>query len=56
MQRTVFICSNCSKELNKSEREYLSKNTLEPSECTECRFHRLNGTRTIEKYNEWLKK
>jgi len=54
MAMTIMKCSNCNKELKRGEREYCEKTLT--SECAECVYHELNGTRTIEKYNEWLRK
>lgn len=45
---TYFKCSNCNKELKKGEQGY--------SECSECRYHQDNNTRTIPEYNNWLRK
>ena len=47
-------CSNCNRELKKGEREYCEKTLT--SECAECVYHEINGTRTIQKYNNWLRK
>jgi DNA-directed RNA polymerase subunit RPC12/RpoP len=47
-------CSNCNKELKHGEREIAEKQNHR--ECAECQFHAMNGTRTIERYNEWLRK
>ena len=44
---TYMTCSNCGKELLPGQRN-------EP-ECAECQFHTANGTRTIQKYNAWLR-
>lgn len=54
MARTIFNCSNCNKVLSKGDRNYCDK--TDETECSECRFHMLNGTRTIKKYNEWLRR
>jgi hypothetical protein len=51
---TVVNCSNCNRELKPGERNMCEKQNH--SECAECQFHAINGTRTIEKYNEWLRK
>ena len=50
---TVINCSNCNKPLKKGEKEHCEKNN--DTECAECRYHAINGTRTIDAYNEWLK-
>lgn len=50
---TVFLvvqfCANCNKQLTNIDEK------LRLTECPECLFHSANGTRTIVKYNEWLK-
>jgi DNA-directed RNA polymerase subunit RPC12/RpoP len=51
---TIFVCSNCNNELKSGERKHCE--TTNTTECSECRFHLLNGTRSIQKYNEWLRK
>lgn len=50
---TIVKCKNCNKELQKGEREVAAASGT--SECAECSFHRMNGTRTIKKYNAWLR-
>lgn len=50
---SVFVCSNCGKELSRNDRDYCSKHNV--TECTECRFHEINGTREISEYNKWLR-
>lgn len=52
MQQTIFNCSNCNKKLLPGEREYCERDYS--TECTECLFHALNGTRNIKEYNKWL--
>lgn len=50
---TIFKCSNCHKDLLPGDRRYCEENLT--SECAECTFHALNGTRTIGAYNNWLR-
>ena len=50
----VVVCSNCNRELKRGEREYCDKH--DESECATCCYLRLIDARTIDKYNEWLKK
>lgn len=50
---SVFNCSNCNKKLKKGERIYCDKNN--GTECAECRYHAINGTRTIKEYNKWCR-
>jgi hypothetical protein len=52
--KTITNCSNCNKELKKGEKEYCEK--ANTTECAECQYHEMNGTRSIEKFNTWLKK
>jgi len=40
----------CGKQLTESQ--FKNNGNL----CYECSFHQINGTDTIKKYNEWLKK
>lgn len=49
-----YKCSNCNKDLTKGDQAFCEKH--QTSECSECEFHKANGTRTIAKYNAWLKK
>ena len=51
---TRIKCSNCDRELKRGEKEWAEKNGS--TECAECEYHAANGTRTIEKYNNWLRK
>ncbi len=50
---TVQVCSSCKKEMTKDDQRFCGMHDL--TECTECRFHTANGTRTIENYNKWLR-
>ncbi len=54
MSATIAKCSNCNKELQKGEREVAAASGVH--ECAECRFHTFNGTRTIKKFNAWLRR
>lgn len=51
---TIIKCARCNKELTKSDRTWAEKTKY--ARCAECLYHENNGTDTIEKYNEWLKK
>lgn len=51
---TIVKCSNCGKYLYGGDKEYCEENNV--TECAECRFHAMNGTRTIDEYNAWLKR
>ncbi len=42
--------SSCNKQLT------LTEVSLHMYECTECTYHSVTGTRSIEAYNEWLKR
>ena len=53
-QQTFFRCARCGKVLKKGEKEYAEKTNY--NRCAECLFHEANGTDTIEKYNEWLRR
>lgn len=53
--QTISNCSNCNKVLSSGCKQYCERSLFE-TECAECRFQKLNSTRTIQKYNEWLKK
>ena len=51
---SIVKCKNCNRELKNGEREIAAKSGT--SECAECSFHAMNGTRTIEKFNAWLRR
>jgi DNA-directed RNA polymerase subunit RPC12/RpoP len=51
---TVINCSACNKKLKKGEKELCEKTNT--TECAECSYREMNGTKTIEKFNTWLKK
>lgn len=51
---TVTKCSNCNKELTRPDREACER--INSTECSNCRWHELNGTRKIGEYNKWLRK
>lgn len=51
---SFFYCEKCGKTLKKGEKEHAEK--INHPICAECSFHITNGTDTIEKYNEWLRK
>jgi hypothetical protein len=56
---TIMQCSNCGKTLKKGEKAYCERTNFAISgtnECAKCRFHVVNGTRTIQEYNKWLRK
>ena len=48
-KNTIYGKCKCGKNLTHYE-------WLNGGLCAECSFHRLNGTDTIKKYNEWFKK
>ena len=50
---TIFKCTNCNKILLPADR--FAGECRGISECTECIFHEVNGTRNIKEYNEWLR-
>lgn len=50
---TVFKCSKCHKELNKTDRDFCGKMNI--TECSECRYLQIIGADTITTYNEYLR-
>ena len=51
---TCINCANCNKKLIAGDKDTAEK--LGHGECAECQYHLHNGTRTIKKYNEWLRR